>query len=300
MEILTDLERRFNEYGAQFRIVFTYHLKELKQEIDDLNENGKIDPEIHPDSIDNFHFRRPDNFEKPSSVIVIAVPQGISVVLFQLDHKKIKAVIPPTYTYRKVRAQCIDILSDTFGKSVKISKAALPLKLLAAHSGLGEYGKNNLCYIEGMGSFARLEAFYIEHRFDRDDWQNIDLLRQCKACDRCVKNCPTNCMGHDEFVIRAGRCITHHNEKRHAFPDFIDPRAHNSLIGCIRCQTVCPVNHPYLKNKTTVESFSIDETDLILKGKPESSDDLAVKLRQLDMDEYQDVLCRNLTALIKA
>lgn len=300
MASLDELDLRFRQYNAKYRIVTALHLKELQEEIEDLNQSGKININIYNNYLHRFQFKRPKENRNAQSVIIIAIPQRISIASFQLNDKKIKVVIPPTYIYRKSRKHCIDVLSKVFDNNSEISKAVLPLKLLAAHSGLGRYGRNNICYIDKMGSFARLEAFYIEYQFDRDNWQDKEMLHQCKGCYRCVKNCPTKCIKNDDFVIDAGRCITYFNETEGDFPKELNPKAHNALVGCMKCQVVCPVNHSFLKEKTIVETFTKEETDLILSNEPKVSSHLTRKLKQLDMDEYQTVLARNLKALIKS
>jgi len=299
MQKLYELTRNFNKYDAKYKIVSTFHIQELKKEIEYLYGSGKINQNIYKDYLKEFHFKVPENFNDAQSIIIIAIQQRISLVTFQLDNKKIKIIIPPTYIYRKIREQCKDILSEVFGNNIKISRALLPLKLLAVHSGLGRYGKNNLCYIDGMGSFARLEAFYIEYKCDRDEWQNTELLQECRVCNRCVNYCPTKCISDDEFVINAGKCLTYFNEAEKDFPEYIDKNMHNALVGCIKCQSVCPVNHPYLKVKSVVESFDKEETFLIMNSNLKESKSLTSRLKQLDMDEYQYILGRNLKALIK-
>jgi epoxyqueuosine reductase len=294
-----NLDNKLKKLNAKFMIVSNTHLKELQEEIENLNQNGKINPEIYKDYIKPFQYKLPE-FDGPAgSVIVIAVPQGISIVIFKLNGKDIKTIIPPTYLFSKVRKKCISILSEIFGNNTDIKRALLPLKLLAARSGLGRYGRNHLCYVNDMGSFTRLEAFYIPHLADRDDWQHEEMLQQCENCVKCVTNCPTQCIKHDEIVINAARCITHINENEGEFPQDLHPEVHNALVGCIKCQAVCPVNRPYLKDKTVIETFSEEETGLILGNRIHTSDVLADKLRQMDMDEYQSVFSRNLKALLK-
>ena len=202
----------------------------------------------------------------------------------------------------------MDAIAEVFSNK-KITQVALPLKLLAVRSGLGRYGRNHLCYIDGMGSFGRLEAFYIPYKIDRDEWQHKEMLQQCENCAKCIINCPTQCIENEELIneelnnefliIDAGRCITFFNENEGEFPSELHLRTHNALVGCIKCQVVCPVNHSLLKEKTIIETFSEEETSLILENKPDTSAALTEKLRQLDMDEYQTVLSRNLKALIK-
>jgi epoxyqueuosine reductase len=299
MKILKKLDDLLSQYNAKYRIISTDHLRELHNEIESLNRRGKINPDIYTSYLTPFQYTPPESDSSAQSVIMIAMPQNISIVLFKQDGKTFKAVIPPAYFSRKVRKTCIDILSELFGSNIESKRAFLPLKLLTVRSGLGRYGRNLLCYVDSMGSFARLEAFYIPYQPDRDDWKQKEKLPQCENCNKCIMNCPTQCIQKEEIMMDAGRCITHFNENRGAFPIELHPKAHNAIVGCVRCQTVCPVNRPLLKEKTTVETFSEEETGLILDNKPDASKALTEKLTHLDLDEYKAVLSRNLKALIK-
>jgi epoxyqueuosine reductase len=305
MKELEDLGISLDRYGAKFRVVSSGHLREIKREIEALHGSGGIDREVYEQYLSPFRYQSPWNGSPAHSIIVIAVPQGLSVVRFDSEKRELNTIIPPTYIYREIRKNCIDALSQSFGPAVKIEKAALPLKILAVRSGLGSYGRNCLCYVPDMGSFARLEAFHVACRIDRDDWGNKTLLKECEGCARCVNNCPTGCIDGNKPAregikptLDAGRCITTHNETEGDFPEYIKKHAHNAVIGCIKCQTVCPVNRPYLKRKMDLVRFTRKETDLILQNRHDSLKTLAAKLRRHDMDEYGEVLARNLKMLL--
>jgi epoxyqueuosine reductase len=84
------------------------------------------------------------------------------------------------------------------------------------------------------------------------------------------------------------------------FPEWIDPSWHNSLIGCMICQDVCPVNKDYTKWVVPGEEFSEEETLIILKGV--SKDKLPLetneKLKKICMLDSYNLLQRNLGVLI--
>ncbi|MBN2324001.1 MAG: hypothetical protein JXQ30_09715 [Spirochaetes bacterium] len=305
MKALEELGISLDRYGAKYRVVSSVHLKELKREIEALYGSDGIDGEVFEQYLSPFRYQSPWNGCRAHSIIVIAVPQGLSIVSFDSGKRRLKTVIPPTYIYRKIREDCFDALNRSFGPTVKIEKALLPLKLLAARSGLGSYGRNCLCYVPLMGSFARIEAFHIACRIERDDWGEKTLLKECEGCTRCADNCPTGCIdgetqtpGGLKPALNTGRCITIHNETAGDFPEYIKERDHNAIVGCIKCQTVCPLNRPYLKKKIDLERFARRETKLILQNRHDSSKTLSAKLRRHDMDEYGDVLSRNLKMLL--
>ncbi|MGD8274057.1 MAG: hypothetical protein PVJ88_16530, partial [Desulfobacterales bacterium] len=79
------------------------------------------------------------------------------------------------------------------------------------------------------------------------------------------------------------------------------PSWHNCLVGCMICQKVCPANKDVVKWIEPGETFTSDETDLILSGVSEQqlTKDTLAKLKRLDLMEYYDVLGRNLKVLIE-
>jgi len=182
----------------------------------------------------------------------------------------------------------------------------LPVKLLAVRSGLGAYGKNNICYVPGMGSFHRLVAFYSDLPCPEDNWQELQMLERCQNCSACVRHCPTGAIPSaqlrtgtsERFLLRAERCITFHNERAgdFPFPAWLDPSWHNCLVGCLDCQRICPQNKDFLEWVEEGAEFSREETALLLEGVPldQLPAETGRKLEQLDLIEYFDALPRNL------
>ena len=115
---------------------------------------------------------------------------------------------------------------------------------LAVRSGLAAYGRNNVTYVTGLGSFHRLSAFYSDMPCDGDEWHELRLLDRCVKCRLCHRLCPTGAIARDRFLLHAERCIVFHNEKPWTvpFPAWLDPAWHNCLVGCLLCQAKCPEN----------------------------------------------------------
>jgi len=298
METLNNLERKLKSLNAKFKHFPAFHLDEIKTEIEELKITGRIDAQLYEKYLDYFQSDYSNIDLKKKSVIVIAVPQEISLVSFQINSKTIKAIIPPTYLYRDVIRKSEDILIEIYG-SEKAKLLRAPVKLLTVRSGLGKYGKNNICYIDGMGSFVRLISFLIDYPTEDYNWHEKEMLAECNGCNRCIENCPTHCISSDDFLIDAANCLTYYNENPTDTINTLNPTAHNSLVGCMRCQLICPANRPYINNKSLITQFDKKETKLILNNRIDTSPNLVEKLYKLDMDEYKDVLSRNLKLLIQ-
>jgi epoxyqueuosine reductase len=89
-----------------------------------------------------------------------------------------------------------------------------------------------------------------------------------------------------------------HNEKPadRPFPGWLDPKSHNCLIGCLPCQLVCPENRPFTDWFEGDESFTEEETALIMEGASidRFSEATVKKLERLELLEPLATLPRNL------
>jgi epoxyqueuosine reductase len=185
-----------------------------------------------------------------------------------LEDKSYPVVIPPTY-YDTIDNDVADILKTVLEpQGYQLQKVRLPEKLLAVRSGLAQYGKNNITYAKGMGSFQRPVVFISDYPCAEDSWGEAAVLEHCENCSACLKACPTNAIVSDRFQLYAERCLTFHNESAKAFPQWLSPSWHNCLVGCMICQKVCPANKEVVKWIEAGATFDHDETHLILEGVP--------------------------------
>ena len=115
-----------------------------------------------------------------------------------------------------------------------------------------------------MGSFIQLVAFFSDLPCPEDTWREPVMLERCQKCKACVNNCPTGAIPTDRFLLHAERCLVFFNERppEYPFPEWVAPSAHNSLIGCMTCQQVCPENKVFLDQFADEVAFSHEETCL--------------------------------------
>lgn len=300
-EITKELYVQLEQHGYRGKIVSIEHLRELQDEIEGRHKNGELDKEISQRYLKGFNFKVPDSLPQTKSVIIVAAPQPQVQVSFSSNGKTLPVLIPPTYLlYTDTEIKNL-LTSLSEPKGYRLVKAALPQKLLAVRSGLAQYGKNNITYVPGMGSFHRPVAFYTDLPCIDDSWGASQSMEQCQACSACYKVCPAGAIVPDRFLIHAERCITFHNEQEEDFPEWLDPAWHNCLIGCLLCQRSCPANKDFLELVEKREEFSSEETALLLQGVPENElpAETVRKLNELDIIEfgYFDMLPRNLGAL---
>jgi len=284
--------------------------KDLQKDIDELRRAGKLSRNpVYRSYIDAKKFEIPKGFPQAKSVLIVACHTPMARVGFFLEGRRHEIVIPPQYyddglTPEGVKAFVRkDVLGDP---AARLEDApGIHLKLLAVRSGLGRYGRNNICFVEGMGTFLTLLAFFTEVPFPADEWHPLAMLDACRDCSICYGICPTNAITRENFVIDAGRCITLYNEVKGDFPNWILPSMHNALVGCLKCQLPCPENEKYLAASTLLlEDVVEDETQRILEGRLDDRllETLSRKLRKFPFAgsrEAAPLLARNLRPLVR-
>jgi epoxyqueuosine reductase len=302
--IVKELLRKLMEVGYQARVVSTDHLAELQEEFEGRLRQGLIDPELHQTYLAGISFSPPSDLLEARSIIVVTVPQPRTRITFAWDGEPVTATVPPTYPERqmdsRVHAQLRRILEPA---GYGVVEAVLPKKLLAVRTGLAVYGRNNITYVPGLGSFFGLVTAYSDVPVLNDHWQEAQMLERCENCFACRKHCPTGAIAADRFLLHAERCISFHNEKPSTvpFPTWLAPSWHNCLVGCLHCQKVCPENREVWKRVEDGVTFSRGETAMLLMGLPLDQLPAATveKLERVNLDAYAEVLSRNLNALLR-
>lgn len=308
---MEELFSQLTEWGYKGRIVSIQHLGDLQEEIKGHYRQGLFDEEFYQEWLTRFAFSPPASLPEARSMIVVAVPQPQRRVTFtwacpeqsRRDGEPVRFIIPPTYFEQETENRVRELLARVLEPGgYRVAEAVLPKKLLAVRSGLAAYGKNNISYVPGMGSFHGLVAVYSDLPAQEDNWREPQMMESCRNCSACLRHCPVGAITSERFLLRAERCITFHNEKPGdvPFPAWIDPSWHNCLIGCLHCQRVCPQNREFLHWVKERVEFSQEETALLLQGVAlnQLPPATAKKLEQSDVVELLDVLPRNLGALL--
>ena len=295
------LRASLEKKGLKIKIVSIEHIGELETEIMTRYRKGLLDEDLYDTYLASFDFICHQKFKGARSLIIASIPQPQIKVVFHRKEKPYPVVIPPTY-YFAIDNYVANILrAELEPRGYKLQKVRLPDKLLAVRSGLARYGKNNITYVEGLGSFHRPVVFISDHPCEDDGWKEAEVLDKCESCSACLKACPTKAIGSDRFQLHAERCLTYFNENARDFPAWLSPAWHNCLVGCMICQKVCPANRDIVKWIETGATFDSGETDLILEGVTEQQlpPETIEKLKRLDIMEYFDVLARNLKVIIE-
>jgi epoxyqueuosine reductase len=298
-----------SKFEYKFATLPVARFPEIQEDVDKLRRENKlsrnatylsyIDPKRR-------NFAVPENFKNAKTLIVMAIAQPVLTVDFHHRGRVLPVILPPGYyddgnslddIMKTVRE---DIVRDPAAR-VEITGAP-HMKLAAVRSGLGKYGRNNICFVDGMGSFLALYAFLTDRPFTEDHWSPLTMLPVCKDCSICYGACPTGAITRENFVIDVGKCVTLYNEVPGEFPNFILPSMHNALMGCLKCQDKCPENEKFISAKVKLEDVTEEETEKILKGTPDDAllKSMGCKLKGFGgSKEGFPVFTRNLQPLLR-
>ena len=260
-------------------------------------------PSIRPTSA-SFRYLAEIDHDRAKAVVLIAVPRPAHRLRFAYPRGEIISVLPPTYLwYRRVGEEMRAELAGLLGEDRYLALLQAPLKAMAARLGLASYGRNNISYVPGLGSYHQLVGFVTDTPPESPPaaCREAEMSPACRDCRICRDACPTRAIGEDRFLLRAEKCLTLRNEEPGPWPEWLPPSVHHCLVGCLLCQQACPQNKGLLRYETIGETFAPDETELLLAGPAAERDPrwdgLKMKIAAMGLPAYAPVLGRNLRAL---
>ncbi len=234
---------------------------------------------------------------------MVATPQMIGAIDFTYQGKTIRGIIPTGYSYNgtdptelesQIRKHIVN--SDT----AMLKRPPLPYKTLATRSGLAEYGLNNITFTRQYGSFYELSGYYTDVELP-DQWREHRLMRLCRGCTICKTECPTKCIRDEQFVIDIDHCLTLYNEQNKDFPDWMDPKIHHSIVGCLKCQWDCPANVEAIKEIQLFGTLNEKETEHILSDRTDKKleTEIAEKVKLYPSAGVFDYFRRNTSLMLR-
>lgn len=306
MPTIEDIRSWADRRGYRVAFAPAAVLAEVDERLRRLRAAGAFAPGFAEDYLAGFASPPAGSARKAGCVVVVAVPRPAWVVGFDAEGGAVQAVIPPTYVeYRRLFEEIRVEINGALGGTSRVETLTVPLKSLAAAVGLVSYGRNNLAYVSPYGSYVQLVAYLVdlpavdpapELGFER-------LLERCVTCRACVRACPAGAIDGDRFLLRVDRCYTLASESARPLPEGSRPPSPDCLIGCLKCQEVCPANHGLLERRSAAVSFTREETDALAGpgdiGPGRLLDAVNAKFASLALTEDVPVLRRNLRQLIE-
>lgn len=290
-------------HGDKLHVLPIKHLQTIKNEIDLFKENEELNG-FHEWIIQNLYcFDVPKVDFSIKSIILVAVPHPTYANLeFERQGKKYNSFGIVKSDFENTEGYLSDFLVPKSYHIVPVYN--LPMKRMASQCGLAVYGRNNICYVDNMGSNFSFAAYFSDVPCEDDYWNKMSYAEACTDCKACINNCPTGAIRSDRFLIDNDRCLSCLNEGAEEFPEWLPKSAHHCLYDCLKCQLICPMNKEYNSKVMSPIKFDEKETDMLLGGVPfgEYSDELKMKAKILGMAEWPDsvkAIPRNLRVLFE-
>ncbi|MDL2289659.1 4Fe-4S binding protein [Clostridia bacterium OttesenSCG-928-F22] len=115
----------------------------------------------------------------------------------------------------------------------------------------GIVGKNQLLYIEGLGSYFAIQTVLLDFLVP-DEEQGISF---CKGCGKCIQSCPTNALRNGFTREDCMRDMLERKEiSSEALPHL------SGVLGCEICQRACPLNAgiiPVAPSEEVLRAFEV-------------------------------------------
>lgn len=304
------MDKAWREWASKrgYRLAFGEPavVDEVRAEIEGRKDTGELDETFYKTWLSSFRYL--DGVELPAvkTVIMFAVPRPAHRLRFTSDDGPFEALVPPTYRwYTRLRERLQEELAaNLLGDRHKLVPLPAPLKPMAARLGLVTYGRNNITYAPGFGSYHQLIGFLTDADLGPTGKPQGDapaVLPDCQHCQACRQACPTGAIGEDRFLLHAERCLTLPSELPGPWPDWFPASRYHCLIGCLICQRVCPQNAGLLAFEEVEMPFTAEETARILSQDGDATDPLweaiKAKLASAGFPEYEKILGRNLRTL---
>lgn len=283
-------------------------LETVRDWMEQIRSRSGLDPDFERHYLKGFKYLDGLGIQRPTALVMVAVPRPAHVLRFETGEGPGRAIFPPTYGDYRLIFDCVrdDAREAVGGDRHRIEWFKAPLKSLAVLTGLGEYGRNNVVYVPGLGSYVQLVGLITDMPLDVEAPAAAPdvrrrLMSRCADCRACLSACPTGAIGEDRILLRAERCYTLASELPGALPPDRLPPSPDCLIGCLKCQTACPANRGRLRFEEAPFSLTREETAFLLGDPPEDAPGwgpIREKFGRLHLTEDVPVQARNFRRLV--
>ena len=279
----------------------------VRRELASRRDSGEIPASFFQDQLTGFAYQERCALENPRSVVIVAVPRPAHILEFSFGGKTIETVLPPTYVqYRSTfKMTCEDLRNELMATGHKVEILNAPLKALAERLGVIAYGRNNIGYIEGLGSWFQLVGLVS----DIPAPPRPAVVPPPKLFSPSVENAspaspgaraaPSAAAGSSSVPRSATRSFS---ESIRPIPEHVRPPSPNCLVGCLKCQEICPANKDRMVYEKAAVWFNAEETEAFLArpgSSPLARKAAQAKFKSLGLSEDMRIFARNLARILR-
>ena len=290
MNVLNQLILEAKNNNDKLAIMDFNHFSEIKVNLDKMG--------FPTERYFDFSPRLEEGFDV-CSVIIVAYATPLVSMEFMINGESKLFYISPGYNSQHNKEKIIfDYLSPILlknGHNLSMAKK-LPCKPVAVHTGLGVYGRNNIVYVDNMGSFCRFSLYLTDLSSDEaffDEEANQKNKESCAECNICLNECPTTALNNNQYNLDISRCLCWMTLMDVGSPEWVNPEWHNALLGCMSCQRKCPQNADFVKNIVNIGKYDETQTKALLEDTADEE-----LIASLGCGAYNRLIPRNLRTLL--
>lgn len=143
-----------------------------------------------------------------------------------------------------------EFIKDLGGECISfVDSNTLPERYIAALSGIGFIGKNNMVITEKYGSYIFLGEIITDLEIfneDKTTLKQINEFKSCNECTICYNECPTKSINKNRK--NPNICLSYLTQKKELSDNEIN-LLNGRIFGCDSCQNKCPYNEDICRSK---------------------------------------------------
>jgi len=180
------------------------------------------------------------------SIIILAVPNYMTgPQTFEQSRAELRGAMSATHistALQKRMANVQESVSSFFkdrGFECRPLAPNAPLKIFAARSGIGFYGKSSMIINKEYGSWISLSGYATDALLEPDN----PVEGNCRECALCIDSCPANAL-NQPYSCSTQDCINFQLQSKNVIPETMRTLLKNGLSygACRICRDICPHN----------------------------------------------------------
>lgn len=264
LDVANQIRLSLESSGLRCGVVDISRLAVVRRNIDVAYRSGEMGQDYEDPGIEEL--LTTDTPDWAQSIWVVAVPCPLIELTFSRRDEEQRIFLAEMYRYSIPMRTAEQAIQSIHGQlERKCQWAWLPLRALASEAGMGEFGRNNMLYLKGMGSYPWLAGFFSDVSIPTTEARSPRIMDRCRQCGRCVDACPSGALSREKHIMRADRCLNYATDFPERCRDWLKPEWRKELLGCLSCQKECPANHGMATYKPG-QYFSTEETEELMRA----------------------------------
>jgi len=183
---------------------------------------------------------------KLKSIVILAIPNYMTgPSSFEQSRPELRGALSATHVSDALQKRMTHVHQAVTGFFKDLGFACrplppnAPLKIFAARSGIGFYGKNSMIITKEHGSWISLSGYATDALLEPDS----PIEQDCGDCKLCMQACPAKALDQP-YNCTTQDCINFLLQSKNVIPEAMRPLLKHGLAygACRVCRDICPQN----------------------------------------------------------